>query len=129
MSGLILFILAVVFTICTSPIWLFLGFVWSLIVFVSKFVSYCFQVYTTFFANDNFFEGFFCSSFCSFYSTVGGFISFFSPLSIAWNFSRYEHPFWALLISLCLTIFYIFLLDKQKWDRKSLKDETIERKI
>ena len=114
MGGLILFILAIVFIICTSPIWLSLGFIWGLVVFVSKSVSYCFQVYSEFFKNDNFEEGFFALLFVPLVALWDGFRAFFSPVSIAWNFSRYDHPFWALIISICLTVFYLVFLDKQK---------------
>ena len=84
MGGLILFIL-LLYLYLHIPNMVILGFIWGLIVFVSKLVSYCFQVYSEFFKNDNFEEGFFALLFVPLVA-VGRVSCIFQSVSIAWNF-------------------------------------------
>ena len=40
-------------------------------------------------------------------SAYEGIAAAFSPMSLFWNFARYDHPWWAFLITIVLILFYI----------------------
>jgi len=107
MGSFFLFIFAVWFITVTSPIWFTLGLIYLPIIVVIKFFGYTGQVFSGYFKYGEFGEGLLAIIFAAIpFSIWDGIVAFFDPVSFAWDFARYDHPFWAFLISLCLTIFY-----------------------
>jgi hypothetical protein len=126
MSDIFLFLLALLFIGVTAPFWAIIGLVWSVLLFLWAdlrlviglllvFSSSIFgwpgdgNITTAMFA-DNLLQ-------CFFMYLLGlwdAVISFFDPVGYLWDFARYDHPWWALFISIALGIFWISVIKSDK---------------
>ena len=108
-----LFVFAVWFIVVTFPIWFVLGSITIPIIAVIKFFGYLSKVFAGYFKYGEYIDGILALIiFAIPISIWDGIVAFFDPVSFAWNFARYDHPFWAFFISLCLTIYYANLIEE-----------------
>ena len=106
-----LFIFAVWFISVTFPIWLILGSLYGIFIAVISFFGYVSKSFT--YISYDFLEGLLVLFVASPLMAIwDGLKAFFDPVSYAWDFARYDHPFWAFLISFCLTIYYANLIEE-----------------
>ena len=108
-----LFVFAVWFIVVTFPIWFVLGSITIPIIAVIKFFGYLSQILGGYFKYGEYITGILALIFGAIPMAIwDGIVASFDPVSFAWNFARYDHPFWAFFISLCLTIYYANLIEE-----------------
>ena len=106
-----LFMIAVWFISVTIPIWIILGSLYGIFIAVISFFGYVSKSFT--YISYDFLEGLLVLFVASPLMAIwDGLKAFFDPVSYAWDFARYDHPFWAFLISFCLTIYYANLIEE-----------------
>lgn len=106
---MIAFIFAVLFMLVSCPIWIILGFIWGILYFIYFFFRAAFAVIQqTFFCTwcMEAHEAILSALFVPLVAAYEGIAAAFSPMSFFWNFSRYDHPWWAFLITIVLILFY-----------------------
>jgi len=111
MLDLLYFLIAVGFILVTSPLWFLLGAGWAVVIFLFKMVSYCFQVVSGFFRYGEDFDHLLLlllTPFVALWDAIG---AFFQPIGWVWDFARYDHPWWSLVIMVFLWIGYSVLSD------------------
>ena len=101
-----LFVFAVWFIVVTSPLWFILGSITIPIIAVIKFFGYFSEILGGYFKYEEYADGMLALLIAIPVSFWDGIKAFFDPVSYAWDFARYDHPFWAFFISFCLTIIY-----------------------
>ena len=97
-SCIIKFLVGLAFIILTAPIWVIIGIIWGILVFIGTIIQSI--LYLIKYSN---FGEFFAYILYAFYK---GFIEIFSPMSFLWQFSRYDHSWWAFFISIALFVIY-----------------------
>jgi hypothetical protein len=111
MGSFFLFIFAVWFTVVTFPIWFIIGIFYGLIISVIKYFDYFSRTIDGYCRYHDFCgEGILLFVIAIPMAIWDGIVAFFDPVSFAWDFARYDHPFWAFLISFILTNIYKFAL-------------------
>jgi len=105
MGDFFLFIFALWFISVTSPIWIILGSLYGIFIAVIKFFSYVMQSfkYISYEGAEGLVLLFIGSPLMAIWDGLKASIE---PVSYFWDFARYNHPIWAFIISIALTIFY-----------------------
>ena len=107
---MVAFIFAVLFMLVSCPLWIILGFSWGILYFIYFFFRAALAVVqSTFFCNlcEEVHWAILAALGVPFVAAYEGIAAAFSPMSIFWNFARYDHPWWAFLITIVLILFYI----------------------
>ena len=112
---MVAFIFAVLFMLVSCPLWIILGFSWGILYFIYFFFRAAFAVIQqTFFCTwcMEAHEAIFSALFVPLLSAYEGIAAAFSPMSFFWNFARYDHPWWAFLITAVLSLLYALAIEK-----------------
>lgn len=106
MGSFFLFVFAVWFIVVTFPIWFILSLLWCPLIIVIKYIGYFSHFIKWYISVGNYGEGLLGVILSIPIAIWDGIVALLDPISFAWDFARYDHPFWAFLISVCLTIIY-----------------------
>jgi hypothetical protein len=100
-----LFIIAVWFISVTIPIWIILGPLYGIYIAVISFFGYVPKAFT--YISWEFWDGLLALFVVSPLMAIwDGLKASIKPVSYCWDFARYDHPFWAIFISIVLSIIY-----------------------
>ena len=87
-------IIGILFLACTAILWIPFSILWLLVVFTFYFISTIVYVFQN---SDQFFYDIFTGTFFAIRESL---ISATTPVSYLWEFAVYNHPWWALFISI-----------------------------
>lgn len=107
---MISFLVAIVFVVLTAPAWIVIGLIRGFVTFVVEiFGKGWWLVENTFLAEYKLPVGdVVVTIFIIPINAVWqGVVSFFQTLGAFWDWSRYDHPWWAFFICLALCLFYV----------------------
>ena len=112
MEDIFLFIFAVWFIFVAMPWWLLFGSIYGVFIAVISFFGYVIQAFRHLDLggvglSEDFTQGLILLFFASpIFAVWDGLKASIEPVSYLWNFARYDHPFWAIFISIVLSIIY-----------------------
>ena len=112
MEDIFLFIFAVWFIFVAMPWWLLFGSIYGVFIAVISFFGYAIQAFRHLDLggvglSEDFTQGLILLFVTSpIFAVWDGLKASIEPVSYLWNFARYDHPFWAFVISVVLIKFY-----------------------
>ena len=107
---MISFLVAIAFTILTSPVWLIIGFLNGLFTSIVELFSKVWWLIKNTLIIEHTLpaeDAMVAIIAIPFYAIWKGIVAFFSTLESFWDWARYEHTLWAFFICLGLTLIYI----------------------